>query len=82
MIIDLDSWEIGCADGRLGRSPEYPVNRDQVSYSAVMSKVAGLASGAEKRFDCTARFHITRDFDRYASFAHLGSWRPPAERKK
>jgi hypothetical protein len=72
MIIDLDSWEIGCADGRLGRSPEYPVNRDQVSYFSgyVQGRRARVRGRKEVRLHCS--IHITGDFDRYASFAHLG----------
>jgi hypothetical protein len=34
MIIDLDSWEAGYADGRLGCGPECPENHDEVSYSS------------------------------------------------
>ena len=34
MIIDLDSWEAGYADGRLGCGPACPENRDEVSYSS------------------------------------------------
>jgi hypothetical protein len=51
MIIDLDSWEIGYADGRLGRSPECPVNREQVSYLSgyVQGRAAPVGSGRELR---------------------------------
>jgi hypothetical protein len=34
MIIDLDSWEAGYADGRLGCGPACPEHHDEVSYSS------------------------------------------------
>jgi hypothetical protein len=34
MIIDLESWEIGYADGQLGRPSECPGDCDQLSYSS------------------------------------------------
>jgi hypothetical protein len=34
MVIDLDSWESGYADGRFGRRPRCPVCLDQRSYSS------------------------------------------------
>jgi hypothetical protein len=34
MIIDLDSWEIGYADGQSDRSSECPENVDSISYSS------------------------------------------------
>jgi len=33
MIIDLDSWETGYADGKLGRALECPIELDPSSYS-------------------------------------------------
>jgi len=33
MIVDLDSWETGYADGQLGRAPECPIELDSSSYS-------------------------------------------------
>jgi hypothetical protein len=33
VIIDLDSWETGYADGKLGRAPECPIELDPSSYS-------------------------------------------------
>jgi len=59
MIIDLDSWEIGCADGRLGRSPEYPVNRDQVSYFSgyVQGRRARVRGRKEVRLHRSIPYH-------------------------
>jgi hypothetical protein len=34
MIIDLDSWEAGYADGRLGCGAACPEHHDEVSYSS------------------------------------------------
>lgn len=34
MIIDLDSWEAGYADGELGRAFQCPPERDLMSYSS------------------------------------------------
>jgi hypothetical protein len=34
MIIDLNSWETGYADGRLGRVFECPIELDPPSYSS------------------------------------------------
>ena len=34
MIIDLDSWEVGYADGQLGRLPKCPAKFDPISYSS------------------------------------------------
>jgi hypothetical protein len=34
MIIDLESWEAGYADGKRGRTAACPADRDQVSYSS------------------------------------------------
>jgi hypothetical protein len=33
MIIDLDSWETGYADGQLGRPSQCPAGLDRFSYS-------------------------------------------------
>jgi hypothetical protein len=51
MIIDLDSWEMGYADGRLGRSSECPANRDEVSYLSgyVQGRAARVGAGREVR---------------------------------
>ena len=53
MVIDLGSWEIGYQDGRLGRLPECPVNRDQASYMSgyVQGRAArgGRRTGARLR---------------------------------
>jgi hypothetical protein len=32
--IDLDSWEVGYADGHFGRLSQCPANLDSVSYSS------------------------------------------------
>ncbi len=42
MIIDLDSWEAGYADGRLGCGAACPENHDEVSYSS------GYREGAQR----------------------------------
>ena len=34
MIIDLDSWETGYADGQLGRASQCPTDLDPLSYSS------------------------------------------------
>jgi hypothetical protein len=34
MIIDLDSWETGYADGQLGRASQRPTDLDPWSYSS------------------------------------------------
>jgi hypothetical protein len=51
MVIDLGSWEIGYGDGRLGRLPECPVNRDHASYLSgyVQGRAARGGGGRELR---------------------------------
>jgi hypothetical protein len=34
MTIDLDSWELGYADGQFGRPLQCPANLDRFSYSS------------------------------------------------
>jgi hypothetical protein len=46
----VGSWEIGYQDGRLGRLPDFPVNRDHASYmSYVQGRAARGGGGREVR---------------------------------
>jgi hypothetical protein len=47
MIIDLDSWEAGYADGQLCRPSQCPANLDPLSYSSGYGE--GRACRAETR---------------------------------
>ena len=49
MIIDLDSWEAGYADGRLGCGPACPENHDEVSYSSGYREGRATRAGARMK---------------------------------
>jgi hypothetical protein len=40
MIVDLDSWEKGYADGQLGRASQCPTDLDPLSYSSGWSRMS------------------------------------------
>jgi hypothetical protein len=49
MIIDLDSWEAGYADGRLGCGPACPEHHDEVSYSSGYREGRATRGGARMK---------------------------------
>ena len=49
MIIDLDSWEAGYADGRLGCGPACPEHHDEVSYSSGYREGRATRAGARMK---------------------------------
>jgi hypothetical protein len=49
MIIDLDSWELGYADGQLGRPPQIPDNLDPFSYSSGYCEGRACGAGMRKK---------------------------------
>jgi hypothetical protein len=49
MIIDLDSWEAGYADGELGRSFQCPPERDLASYSSGYREGRAYRSGVRRK---------------------------------
>jgi len=48
MIIDLDSWEAGYADGRLGRASQCPTRFDTLSYCNGYCEGRAMRSGELK----------------------------------
>jgi hypothetical protein len=49
MIIDLDSWESGYADGRLGRAASCPPGFDPVSYASGYREAQAYLAGYRQR---------------------------------
>jgi len=49
MIIDLDSWEAGYADGRLVCGPACPEHHDEVSYSSGYREGRATRAGARMK---------------------------------
>ena len=49
MIIDLDSWEAGYADGRLGCGAACPEHHDEVSYSSGYREGRATRAGARMK---------------------------------
>jgi hypothetical protein len=49
MIIDLDSWETGYADGQLGRPTRCPDNFDRFSYSSGYCEGRACRAGVRKK---------------------------------
>ena len=49
MIIDLDSWEKGYADGKLGRPSQCPDNLDGLSYSSGYCEGRAVNAGVPRR---------------------------------
>jgi hypothetical protein len=48
MIIDLDSWETGYADGQLGRPSQCPADLDRFSYSGGYGQARAGAQEASR----------------------------------
>jgi hypothetical protein len=49
MIIYLDSWETGYADGQLGRASQCPSDLDQLSYSNGYREGRECRAGTRKK---------------------------------
>jgi hypothetical protein len=49
MIIDLDSWEKGYADGKLGRLSQCPDNLDGLSYSSGYCEGRAVHAGVPRK---------------------------------
>jgi hypothetical protein len=54
MIIDLESWEAGYADGQLRRPSQCPADHDRVSYSSGYREGRAARAGARSK---AARSH-------------------------
>jgi hypothetical protein len=49
MVIDLDSWEKGYADGQLGNSSQCPANFDSFSYSSGYCEGRAFGAGLRRK---------------------------------
>jgi hypothetical protein len=49
MIIDLDSWESGYTDGRLGRAADCPPGFDPFSYASGYREARAYLAGDRKK---------------------------------
>jgi hypothetical protein len=62
MIIDLDSWEIGYADGKLSHVSACPSDRDEASYSCGCREGCAARAGtrreARRRYPDPTHWHL------------------------
>ena len=49
MVIDLDSWETGYADGSLGRALQCPLDFDQISYLSGYCEARAYVVGKRRK---------------------------------
>ena len=69
MIIDLDSWDTGYADGQLGNPSECPADFDRFSYSSGYRQGRAAKQGASRLRH--SRSSTTLAFQRRAGSSRL-----------